>query len=66
MSNIQVYMLEYTLFSTRLQVEYFQYTITVSVTDIIFVCHFSQATILIKISNLLICFCSFDLYCLIL
>ena len=30
---------------------------------IIFVGYFSQATISIKISNLLICFCSFDLFC---
>ena len=30
---------------------------------IIFLCHFYQAAIAIKMSNLLICFCSFDLSC---
>ena len=30
---------------------------------IIFLHHFYQAAIVIKISNLLICFCSFDLSC---
>ena len=28
-----------------------------------FLCHLSQASVTVKINNLLICFCSFDLFC---